>query len=104
MKESYINLLLNNDDNVLLRYMFSIVWWQRSEYGDPEESHPDWERVKPLYDSLCSDENYDSLWSLIECFCETYYIIGLKQGLKTSHNLLPCVNVVESPFDSATEG
>lgn len=101
MKDTFIKLILNNDDEILLRTMFSLVWQQRDLHGDPEEKHPDWESVKTAYDRLCSnDANYMDLWAVLGCFCETYYLIGLKQGLDSNRKILPCFDVLSNPFAS----
>ena len=109
MKENYIELILNNNDNVLLQTMFSLVWQQRENNSDPEEKHPDWETVGEAYKRLCvnpdgSDnlQNYDDLWDVLRCFCETYYLIGLRQGLSSTKRILPCIDILNNPF--STEG
>lgn len=109
MNNNYIKKILNDNDNTLLRAMFSIVWNERQIYGDPEENHPNWQDVKVAYDRLCENDNsqeqknYMDLWTVLECFCETYYLIGLKQGLETNKSILPCVDIMSNPFISDTD-
>ncbi len=103
MKDTYLKKILGNDD-VLLRTMFSLVWDNRQVHGDPEENHPDWEQVKNSFTRLCTDENYFILWDVLKCFAETYYVIGLKQGLSSHKSILPCVNILANPFvDESTD-
>lgn len=105
MKEKYINGLLENTST--LRTLFSLVWADRenADYG-PEETHPDWESVKAAFARVCKGiqtniDFYRDLDEVIKCYAETYYTIGLRQGLESLPALLPVSNIVRNPFSNA---
>ena len=103
MKEKYIKGLLENTST--LRTMFSLVWEDRENAANgPEETHPEWEKVEAAYTRICEGSSTDfhrDLWDVIECFSETYYTIGLRQGLESLPALLPVSNIVRNPFSKA---
>ena len=101
MKEQYAERILK--DESLFRSLFKVVWSGR-EAEQPETYHPDYEKVKAAVERLTNgtSENAESdLWSVIECFAETYYLTGLRAGASMIHTLLPTMDIQPESFGSS---
>ncbi len=99
MKENYAKQIMESDR--LPHILFELMWGERETGDVPEKEHPNWKNVEKAYDDICegkSDDAYRDLWDIVECFAETYYIMGLKQGLSTLPLLLPTTNKLRNPF------
>ena len=98
MKEQYAERILK--DESLFRSLFKIVWDGR-EAEQPETYHPDYEKAKAAVERLTNgtSENTESdLWSVIECFAETYYLTGLRAGASMIHTLLSTMDIQPESF------
>lgn len=98
MKEKYIKNILESDS--LLRKMFNVIWEERELNGEPERKHPDWDKAEAAYNRIfdgTSKDCYSDLWEVINCYAETYFIVGFKQGLETVTTLFPLVGQTIEP-------
>ncbi len=99
MKENYAKQIMENER--LPHILFKIMWGERETGDMPEKDHPNWEQVEKAYNDICEEKSKDvyfDLWNVVECYAETYYIMGLKQGLSTLPLLLPTTDRVKNPF------
>lgn len=98
MKEQYTEKILKDEN--LLRSLFKIVWDSR-ETEQPETYHPDYEKIKMAVERLTNgtSKNAESdLLSVIKCFSETYYLLGLREGANMIHTLLPTMGIHTDVF------
>ena len=98
MKDLYAEKILKDDG--LFRSLFQVVWKKR-ENEEPEEFHPDYDEIRAAMERVINSTSNDisaDLWNIVQCFAETYYLIGLREGANMINTLLPVTNVQTESF------
>lgn len=93
------NIDERKDGKSTLRQMYTLLCDNMKQGEEPERLHPDFDKVQETIDSFYKLGNNGTscdIYDIINCYAESYYIEGLKQGAALTHQLFDSKN---NPFN-----